>query len=496
MTSTQATSSSARAAAGAGLLFVSQIVGNALYFLIQRSIISELPKESFGALSFVQQTSSLLLVVLVDAGINNIAIREIIQHPQRERDIVSASLWLRLFASIVSAGIISVFFLCTDASLVSIGAMCIASVSVSARMTFFRSSMELPLRSKMNYGLMSALFVLDTLLYATALWSYEGRLEPLTILSLQFVTSLPGFIILISRVRGIQYLFPLPSFTHIRTLVLETRSVATQLFMQNVHAGIDIFILRFTSTLRELAVFGAVANISVIILTLYNALSTAAYPLLAERDTSSDPSILHARILRSLSLVSFAAMFVASCLSTLAPMIIILFTKNVYRDHLPEFQYQFWCTVAIVIAQFTVVVNTAIRNHRAAVYCGAALVVGSLLFDFALIPGMGTRGMLIAKALSNLLCAGVGLFFLGRVVGPNIIGRYLLRVVSVGTLLVATSMNILGFFSMPVALALTILMSLILGAVSGMVTKADAELFTELVRRFIPRRNPTSIAQE
>jgi len=497
VSTTKASSSSTRAAAGAGILFVSQLLGNAIYFLIQRTIISELPKESFGALSFVQQTCSLLLVVLVDAGIANVAVREILHRPEREREIVSSAFWLRVFTSIISVAMIAAFFWWTDASLLAVGTMCVIAVSISGRMTMLRSSMELPLRAGMNYGLIATLFILDTLLYACALWMFKGRLSPLTILTLQAVTSLPGFLLLIVRVRGLRYVLPLPAMSDMRHLLRETRAIISQLVLQNIHAGLDIFILRFTSSLTELAIFGAVANISVIILTLYNALSTAVYPLLAERDTSDDPSMLNARIIRSLSVVSFAAMSVASVLCALAPLIIRIFTKNVYIDHVAEFQLQFWCTVAIVLSQFTLVVNTAMKTHRAVFFSGVSLVVGSLMFDFALIPGLGTHGMLIAKGLSNLLSVGVGLAFIARSVGTSSMLVFLGRLIPVGTVLCVASLTVLTYIPCVfLAAACMGALSVVLAAVSRMITKADLTLFTSMARRIIPRRAPQSTAQE
>ncbi|MFM8472122.1 MAG: oligosaccharide flippase family protein [Candidatus Kapaibacterium sp.] len=496
MSTTTASSSSTRAAAGAGILFISQILGNALYFLIQRTIISELPKESFGGLSFVQQTCSLLLVVIVDAGMNNIAVREILHHPARERQIVAASFWIRLGTSLASVLLLSAFFLWNDASLVAVGMMCIAAMSVSGRMTMMRSSMELPLRAGMEYGLIAVLFLLDTALYAAAVWMYAGHLTPITILTLQALTALPGFLILAVRVRALQILFPLPAIADIRHMLRQTRAVTSQLVLQNVHAGLDIFVLRFTSSLSELAVFGAVANISVIILTLYNALSTAVYPLLAQRNPSDDPSLTHARIVRSLSVVSFASMSVAAVLCALAPLIVRLFTKNTYIDHVTEFQLQFWCTVAIVLSQFVLVVNTALNVHRAVLFSGVSLVLGSLMFDFLLIPGLGTRGMLIAKAASNLLSAGVGLWFVARSIGSAPVLRFLVRLVPVGATLCIASMSILGPVPSVVQAALAIAaLSAVSGALSGMVTMSDVRLFTSMAARLMPRRNPRSTAQ-
>ncbi|MFM2133177.1 MAG: hypothetical protein RL156_458 [Bacteroidota bacterium] len=493
-------SAASRAATGAGILFLSQIVGNALYFLTQRTIISEMPKESFGALAFVQQSCSLLLVVLVDAGLNNVAIREMLHHPDRKQSIVASAFWLRLLSTVAASIVIAVFFAATDLGLLSAAIVAVVSITTSGRMSMLRGSIELPFRAGMNYRLISLLFVLDIALYAAALWMYTGTLTPVVVLGLQFVCSLPGLGILFARAGGASLVFPLPSWQQMRDLIIETRSLLSQLVMQNIHAGLDIFILRYSSSLREVAVFGAVANISVVILTLYSALSTAVFPLLAEKPGDGNSAALHQRILRSMSFITFSTMVVAACLSVCASVIISVFTKNVYADHLFEFRLQFWCTVLIVMAQFTIVVSTALKEHRAVFTSGVMLVVGSLLFDFVLIPPGGTRGMLLAKMLSNMLALGTNLYFISRVVGRYAVVVYMLRTLTAGAILYSASMFLSWQYTLPYALLLTVALSGITGFVLKMITRADVELIrgvlAKITSRLSRQNSPASIAQE
>lgn len=493
-------SPASRAATGASVLFLSQIVGNALYFLAQRTVISEMPKESFGALAFVQQTCSLLLVVLVDAGLNNVAIREMLHHPERKQSIVASSFWLRLISTVVASIAIAAFFAATDLGLLTAAMVAVVSIATSGRMSMLRGSFELPFRAVMNYRLVSVLFVLDIALYAAALWIYPGTLTPEVVLALQFVCSLPGFVTLFARAGGTSLMFPVPSWQQMRGLIMETRSILSQLVMQNIHAGLDIFILRYSSSLREVAVFGAVANISVVILTLYSALSTAVFPLLAEKPGDGNAAALHHRILRSMSFITYSTMVVAACLSVCASVIVSLFTKNLYADHLFEFQLQFWCTVLIVVTQFTIVVNTALKEHRAVLISGVMLIVGSLLFDFALIPTGGTRGMMIAKMLSNSLALGANLLFISRIVGRPSIGLYLLRSAIAGAVLYSASIIFAQHFATQYALLLTLAVSCITGITLRMITRADVDLLRGLVAKVSSRINrqssTASIAQE
>jgi hypothetical protein len=119
------------------------------------------------------------------------------------------------------------------------------------------------------------------------------------------------------------------------------------------------------------------------------------------------------------------------------------------------------------------------------------------MFDFALIPGLGTRGILIAKGLSNLLSVGVGLAFIARSVGTSSMLVFLGRLIPVGTVLCVASLTVLTYIpSVFLAAACMGAFSVVLAAVSRMITMAEVTLFTSMARRVIPRRAPQSTAQE
>ena len=474
-------SPSARAARGASLLFVSQFAGYAFFFLSQRTILSSLSKDDYGALAFVQQTCSLVLVVLADGGLNNVTIREALHHPEKERDILSASLWLRLIGTTIGCLIIALFFLSTDAHLLTIAVTAAVSVVVSGRTAMLRSSLEMPMRVRTNFAPVAILFVLDAALYAMLLWLYPGSLSAQSVISMQLIATIPSLMFVVLRTKVLRYVIPLPPLSEIKALLRTTRSVVVQLLLQNIHAGIDVFALRFLTSLRELAVFGAVANMSMVVITIYTALSTALYPLLAEVSHSND-EILRNRVVRSLSMVSFVCIMAAAMLSTASPLIVEVFTKNVYADSVRAFQLQFWCSVAIVISQFALVMNTVMKQHRAVIVSGIMLVMGSLVFDFLLIPGYGTNGMLAAKTFSNIISAGVSLWYVRDRLGATSIMSIVRRIMVVSLVLCPLSVVSTQTIGLIPATVLVVVSGLFLGWWTQMISITDVH---EL-RRSVP----------
>ncbi len=420
------TKTSTRAATGAGIVFFSQVAGYGLFFLAQRIILSTLSKDEYGAMSYTQLMCSLALMVLVDAGMNTVAVREMIAHPTKQREVISTTFWLRLIGTIVVGLAILGYVLIAQPNSWQLVVLAISMISLSSKSAMIRSSVELPFRESLQFSTISLCFIADWVLYFAALLYYRNDLHPMRIFSLQLVSSIPGFVYLAYRIGLWRIIFPLPEWSFVKDFIRHVIPLSSQLVLQNIHGSLDLFLVKTFSSAREVGILNAVANMSQVIYTTFVALSSVMLPMVADAIQVTKTNA-HYRIERSLSFIAFAVILLATMLSTLAPFIAHIFTKDVYADNVLQFQLQFWVAAIASIAQGSLLINAAQHQHRAVFYSGLFLVLGSLSADFILIPQGYSVGYLIAKMWSNSLSGGVSLYFVAKANGSALVRRVVLR---------------------------------------------------------------------
>ncbi len=474
--------SSTRAAAGAGIVFVSQIAGYGLYFLAQRVVLSSMSKDDFGALSYVQLMCSLFLTIFVDAGMNTIALREMIAKPETKRDVVSSVLWLRIMAIAFSALVLASYTVLFGTESWVVVLLAVFMISMSSRSSMLRAAIELPYRERLQLSAVSLSFIADWCLYLILLYTFRAELSPTLIFSLQLLSSLPATLFLSWKTRVDRILFPLPSLVFLKNLIRQIVPQTSQLVLQNVHGVLDLYLVRLFAPIREIGVINAVANMGQIILTAFLALSSTLYPMIAEAIHQGKDNAVH-RIERTLSVIVFVAIILATCLSTLSPFIAFVFTKNVYADNIIQFQLQFWLAVVTCIAQTALLINAAQNEHRAMFFSGLFLVVGSLSADFLLIPEYMSSGYILAKTWSNILSAAVSLWFVGRSFGFSLIRKFSFRTLALTAICLPYSLLILRYWSQPLACAGGVLLCSVSAAALGFLTKDEWALTQKLARK-------------
>jgi hypothetical protein len=81
---------------GGAALFTAQAVTMVIYFLAQRIILSTLTKEANGVLFAERRFVDLFVILLVDFGMNIVAMRRMVQQPERAANILSSTVAFRV----------------------------------------------------------------------------------------------------------------------------------------------------------------------------------------------------------------------------------------------------------------------------------------------------------------------------------------------------------------------------------------------------------------
>ncbi len=485
---------STRAATGAGIVFFAQIAGYGLYFLAQRLIISNLSKDAYGALSYIQLMSSLILVIVVDAGMNNVALREMIKRPEKRNEIIATVFWFRFMSTVLIGFVIAVACYLSGIESWTTASLAVAMISLSSRSSMIRSSLELPFRERMSFVEVSLCFIADWLLYLVLLFIGRTHLSAQNIFALQILASIPATLYLAWRIGLLRILFPLPAWSLVRELLRDTAPQTSQLVLQNVHSGVDLGVLKAYAPQMHIGIVNAVANMGQIILTAFVALSSTLYPMIADAIQLAKDNAAY-RIERSLSVVTFVAILLATVLSTLSPLVAFLFTKNVYADNILQFQLQFWLSVIACIAQMSLLVNSAQNEHRAVFFSGLFLAVGSLTADFFLIPWFYSSGYILAKCWSNSLSAAISLWFVGRYTGFALVRRFVLRTLGVAALCLPYSVYILNYWPQLPASVVGLLLCCAVSWMVGLVSTDELRLAQRLIDKIFSSRRSQNNAQ-
>ena len=139
-----------RVLSGGASLFAAQGLAMVVYFLAQRIILSTLTQEQNGLLFAERRMTDLMILMIVDFGLNGIAMRRMIQFPDRAREILSSVAAFRI-ALWVPASIITLIYASSAGYLLLDVALWSGFLMMTSRAGLLRYNYELPMRSNMRF---------------------------------------------------------------------------------------------------------------------------------------------------------------------------------------------------------------------------------------------------------------------------------------------------------------------------------------------------------
>ncbi len=476
-----------KALSGASTLFFTQLIGFGVYFLSQRIVLSTLTKEENGSLFLVQFFASTAFGFLVDMGLSNIAIRELIKRPHEREQIIGSVFWIRVVGSVLATlTVIGLAWYRIPDSFTL--ALCIALyINFSGRNFMLRNTFELRFRQVLQFRKLSLLVLSEFALYFVLLWFNKTHLSPTLIAILLLASSVPGTVYLIFTNRQYSiFLAPLHR-TEIKTLLKEVQPIYIMMILQQVHVFLDTWVLQhYAPSLSEVGVFGAGGNMLLIANVFLTSATSILIPLISN-SLNSEREHTKRLITQSMNTVQSAVILISVVGSVLTPFIIYIISNNKYADNVIEFRLQFLSSCFITFAQLGVQIATAVRAQKSIVYAGIALVIGSITADFILIPMLFTKGIILSKIWSNFLSILVFLWFVRDWISVQQSVSFILRYVGVIVTVVFGCEFIQQQCTILPALGVAIPFTVIVLFAFRMITKSEVILLQQSVQRILKR---------
>lgn len=438
MTNEQPPSLARRVLAGGTTLLLMQGLTVLLSFLAQRIILSTLTKAENGTLFGLRRLVDVVVIVIVDAGLNGIATRWLIQHPDRQQTILASltlfrvAVWIPATAFCVGSALVS------GTDVVSVLGWS-AYLMIATRGSLVRYAFELPLRARTQYGLVSSLAVLDTLLFAVGIWLFRDELTPRAVILIFAAAALPGFVILGSIQRWVPFRWTQARWEVMRGMLIDALPVIGTVLLFTLHDKVDGIMLDLFTTPREVGIFGAAYQaLTPLTSTVPMTAALALVPAIVQL-SSLDMERCRRFAITGLRFITATAIVLATCMSSITSWIIDLVSKGRYADDQSQFFWFLWLVVPIFVVSFIQELNIALGHQRRNMAITGVLAGGTVIVGLVLIPIYQSTGAIVTKMVSVGLAAGVAWTTIHRIVGEPLHLWFVLRLlVGIGVCVLAT----------------------------------------------------------
>lgn len=381
---------------GGTSLLAAQVIGMFFTFVAQRMILSTLTKEENGDLFVERRVADLLVIILCDVGLNGVAMRKLARMPERAEEIIASVAAFRLGMWTIATVIATIYAVATGLDPVNV-AVWAGFLLISARTGLLRYAMELPMRSRVRFGLVSTLGILDTVVFMGIIWVLQDQLSARNVIMASFVSILPSAVILTVADRA-RHLAPArASRAMIAELLRDAIPIMIAVALVNVHDKIDAMMLEWFSTPAEVGIFSAAyQTLAPIMGTIPISAAMVIVPAVA-RLSVDDPERCARFAMTGLRFLIAAGIGVATVTSTSTPWIIELISKGRYADNAGQFFAFLWMTVPIFMLFYVQELNIALGEQRRNIVITAILAVATIVLGLLLIPTYASFGAIFAK---------------------------------------------------------------------------------------------------
>lgn len=481
MTQTSNSLASRVLSGGASLLF-SQTATVLLAFAAQRIIFSTLSKEDNGELFIVRRVADLIVLILCDAGLNGVAIRKVARMPERATEIISSVAGFRLAMWTVGTIISLTYSGLAGYSVIDALVWC-TYVVISSKTGLLRYTIELPYRIQVRFGFVSALSIMDGVLFVLFIWIMRDALTPSVIIMSFLLSVLPSLCILLLADRGRYFRPGNATWSMTKELLIDAAPILVSSVLLNIHDKADALLLGWFSTPRELGIYGAAyQTLSPLTGTIPIAAAMAIVPAIARLSTE-DPVACRRFALTGLRLLAASAIGVATLASIATPWIIELISKGRYADDSLQFFTFMWMTVPIFILLYIQELHIAMGEQRRNIVITGAMAVVTILAGSVLIPTYDSFGAVLTKLAAVAVAAIMAYSLFHRVFSTSLDMRLTMGLLMAIAACVAAAVMLPGVMPMPAAMGLGLLVWIAASMLSGLIRFSDLALVRSTFNR-------------
>lgn len=440
----ESTHTTARKVLSGGVsLLASQGISMVLFFLAQRLILSELTKEQNGVLMSERRIVDLLIMAFVDFGMNSVVMRRAIDQPHRSRAVLSSAAGLRLLLWLASFVLVLGYSLVAHVDPLHV-VIWATYLLITARTGLLRYNYELSARSRLSFGAPTIASVMDAIFFAALIWWQQSDLTPTVIMASYLAASIPGFVLMVVIDRGRSIGWSSMDVREMRTILREAMPVFVAFGLLNLHDKIDVVLLTWFSTEVQVGIYGAAyVTLSPLTGTIPLAASMVMVPVIA-RYATSDLARCESFAIAGLRVLTASAAIVSSVLTALAPLIIMLISKNRYADNVAEYVLFLWMPLPIFLLVYIQEVQVALGRQRRNLPIAVLLAAGSVLAGAVLIPLFEAQqqaafGAIMARMAVTITGAALAVALLRSVFPSRLHARTIgaLLIVAIGSAMIA-----------------------------------------------------------
>ncbi len=436
MTSISDRDSHRRVLSGGIITLVSQASVMILSLLAQRIILSTLSKEDNGELFLVRRTVELFSLLLIDAGFNPGALREVSRDRTQQQTILSTIGLYRIAVWIVLVSALIVYELAVGADPTGV-VLWACYLLVAGRASLLRYMYEIPQRSEMRFVYPLLYMVLDSALLTVGVYLYQDVLSPTVVLAIFAVSVVPGMIL-----QAFATGWRLISFRHFRVAVLKQHvhlafPVWITLVLMVVHDRLDALVLSMFAGKEAVGIYGAAYQMLVpFTTTLPVAAGSVLLPIVA-RLSQSDPKRASNYVATVVRILIAAGLVIASVSSIFVPDLILLMTSNVYADDALVFTVLLWSMAPIFIITYAIETMNAYGHQRLNIRIVATLALATVLSGVVVIPMYDALGASITKLVAVVVAGAMAVVLVVRVINRPLRVSLILRLVVAAAVCVA-----------------------------------------------------------
>lgn len=473
----QSTDSARTYGRASSILFLGQIAYYAIYLFSIRTILSTLPKAENGVLTLVQQWTSAVFSITMMNGYNTLIVHRL-RAKHSYAALFSTLFWLRSGIALATAGIVALFLYVIGDVPVGISLLGAATTVVIVRGMALRSTLELPLQSRMQFGAIAALSILDVVLLMTLLIAHRSDLNAGNVLALQLISAIPSFVVLIvfaARAGIIRFQL---DRTALSTLINDARPLGYVALFLSLHTMLDLTILQLAGNSTMVGIFGASNYAALPANVLMGIVWSPLVPMLSSK-LHIDRTAAIERAEQALRLATAIIGIITCTVASAAPLVVEVLTGGVYRDNIGMFALQSWLGMLTAIVYAIQQLGTLLEQYRIASGAVAMLALGSVLFDWVFVTAFGVEGIVLAKAASHLLAIGCAIWLFTRC-GIDALARMLTRL-TLWSLLTGGTIALAQQATFIVHAAIVILWALGSAAALGIVRRSDGTLLRRML---------------
>ncbi|MBI2793266.1 MAG: oligosaccharide flippase family protein [Ignavibacteria bacterium] len=466
---------------GSLVLLLSNVTILLLTFIAQRMILSTLTKDANGVLFSERRFVDLVVIMVVDFGINGIIIRRMVQHPETAAVTLSSSIALRMALWLLTSLVCIAVAGFTPYSVLDVGLWC-CYLMLSSRVGLLRYSLELPWRHRMRFGLVSIVNIAETMFFTLLIFFWRANLSPTVVIAAFVISAIPGFLFLMTADRGKTISPRYVSMNEIRQLMLEGLPLLATVVLISFHDKFDALLLGWFSPQRESGIFGAVyISLVPLIGTFPVALTMAITPVIAQF-AKMNWAECQSFTVTGLRFLMAATILGTTLLSSLIPLFIELVSKGRYSDNVDHFFTYIWVAIPMVFVVYTQEINVVLSQQRKNLPIAGTLAIVTLIVGVILIPSLHAMGAVITKIVSVGIAFVVAVRALYTVLKKSVDMLFLIG------LLASTSVGIICAFYFPSILSMwwsalasvtAVIMSLL---VTRLLKFSDVRLWMNIIR--------------